>query len=120
MRRILFIWLLIALVGGVQAEELINYSEDIGPYVVSFSLPKLQSGPVEFERNISQTETLSGIVDDTYDLSMYSGGRMVGFLIIDSFNFIFSCFFHKQFKNFYFFTHCFLIFLFQVIIPFLY
>lgn len=85
MQRLLFIGLLVALVGGAQAEELINYSEEIGPFVVSFSLPELQSGPVEFERNISQTETLSGIVDDTYELSMHSGGRMVGFLIIDSF-----------------------------------
>jgi len=85
MRRLLFIGLLIALMCGAHAEELINYSEDIGPYVVSFSLPELPSGPVEFERDISQTETLNGIVDDIYELTMYSGGYTVGFLIIDSF-----------------------------------
>lgn len=85
MRRLLFIGLLIALVGGVQAEELINYSEEIGPYVVSFSLPELQSGPVEFERDISQTENLGGTTIDTYELSMDSGGHWVGALTIDSF-----------------------------------
>jgi len=72
MRRILFIGLLIALVGGVQAEELINYSEDIGPYTVSFSLPELPSGPVEFERNISHEETLGGVTDDRFELDMRS------------------------------------------------
>ncbi|MFA5458001.1 MAG: hypothetical protein WC261_10265 [Synergistaceae bacterium] len=85
MRRLLFIGLLIALMGGAQAEELINYSEEIGPYVVSFSLPELQSGPVEFEKNISQTETLSGIIDDMYELTMRSGGHPAGFLIINRF-----------------------------------
>ena len=85
MRRILFIWLLIALVGGVQAEELINYSEDIGPYTVSFSLPKLQSGPVEFERNISQEETLSGMTDDRFELDMRSGGLDLGYVIVEKF-----------------------------------
>lgn len=85
MRRLLFIGLLIALMGGAQAEELINYSEEIGPYVVSFSLPELPSGPVEFEKDISQSETLSGIVDDIYELTMYSGDRWVGALTIDSF-----------------------------------
>jgi hypothetical protein len=85
MRRILFIGLLIALVGGAQAEELINYSEDIGPYVVSFSLPKLQSGPVEFERNISHEETLGGVTDDRFELDMRSGGHSLGYVIVEKF-----------------------------------
>lgn len=85
MRRMLFIGLLIALVSGVQAEELINYSEEIGPYVVSFGLPKLQSGPVEFEKNISQAETLDGTTIDTYELSMDSGSHWVGALTINNF-----------------------------------
>ena len=38
MRKILFIGLLIALVGGAHAEDLINYSEEIGPYVVSCNI----------------------------------------------------------------------------------
>jgi len=83
MQRLLFIGLLIALMGGAQAEELINYSEDIGPYRISFSLPELQSGPVEFEKNISQTETLSGVVNDRYELTMYSGGFTAGILVVD-------------------------------------
>jgi len=82
MRRLLFIGLLIALVGGVQAEELINYSEEIGPYTVSFSLPELPGGPVEFEKNISQTETLSGIINDKYKLSMHSGGEEFCYIIV--------------------------------------
>ena len=67
MQRLLFIGLLVALVGGAQAEELINYSEEIGPFVVSFSLPELQSGPVEFEKDISQTEMLNGRIKDECD-----------------------------------------------------
>lgn len=82
MRRLLFIGLLIALVGGVQAEELINYSEEIGPYTVSFSLPELPGGPVEFEKNISQTETLSGIIKDEYKLVMYSGDEGFCYIIV--------------------------------------
>jgi hypothetical protein len=85
MRRILFIGLLIALVGGVQAEELINYSEDIGPYTVSFSLPELPSGPVEFERNISHEETLGGVTDDRFELDMRSGGHSLGYVIVEKF-----------------------------------
>jgi len=38
MQRLLFIGLLIALMGGAQAEELINYSEEIGPFVVSCNI----------------------------------------------------------------------------------
>ena len=83
MQRLLFIGLLIALMGGAQAEELINYSEEIGPYVVSFSLPELPSGPVEFERDISQTETLSGIINDKYKLSMHSGGEEFCYVIVN-------------------------------------
>jgi hypothetical protein len=76
-------FLLTALMGSAQAEELINYSEEVGPYTISFSLPELQSGPVEFEKNISQTETLSGVVNDRYELTMYSGGFTAGILVVD-------------------------------------
>ena len=56
MQRLLFIGLLVALVGGAQAEELINHSEEIGP--------------VECERNISHTEMLNGRIKDEYKLMM--------------------------------------------------
>ena len=82
MRRLLFIGLLIALMCGAHAEDLINYSEDIGPYVVSFSLPELQSGPVEFEKDISQTEMLNGRIKDEYKLIMYSGDEGFCYIIV--------------------------------------
>jgi len=85
MQRLLFIGLLIALMGGAQAEELINYSEEIGPFVVSFSLPELQSGPVEFEKNISKEETLGGVTDDRFELDMRSGGHSLGYVIVEKF-----------------------------------
>ena len=85
MQRLLFIGLLVALVGGAQAEELINYSEEIGPFVVSFSLPELPSGPVEFEKNISKEETLGGVTDDRFELDMRSGGHSLGYVIVEKF-----------------------------------
>jgi len=72
MRKLLLVGLLIALICGAHAEEMIDYSEEIGPYTVSFSLSELQRGPITFEKNISQSEELDGSTIDNYDIVMLS------------------------------------------------
>jgi len=79
--------LLIALMCGAQAEELVKYNKDIGPYAVSFSLPELHGGPVEFVESIDHIENGYGADDDEdeYNIHIYSDGLLVGFLTIHNY-----------------------------------
>jgi len=82
MRKILFMGLLIALMCGAHAEELMDYSGEVGPYTVSFSLPELQGGPIKVKTTTANEhiENLDGVVEDRYTSFIYNNDSSIGLL----------------------------------------